>query len=38
VASIAELDIGAREGRDITHRALTLIADAPEAILATNEG
>lgn len=38
VASIAELDIGAREGRDIAHRALALLADAPEAILATNEG
>ena len=38
VASIAELDIGAREGRAIAHRALALIADAPEAIVATNEG
>jgi hypothetical protein len=38
VASIAELDIGAREGQAIASRALALIADAPEAILATNEG
>ena len=38
VASIAELDIGAREGRTIAERALTLIADATETILATNEG
>ena len=38
VASIAELDIGAREGQAIARRALALIAHAPEAILATNEG
>lgn len=38
VASIAELDIGAGEGRAIAHRALALIADTSEAILATNEG
>jgi hypothetical protein len=38
VASIAKLDIGAKGGRAIAHRALTLIANEPAAILATNEG
>lgn len=38
VASIAELDIGAKEGRAIAQRALAIISDVPETILATNEG
>lgn len=38
VASIAELDISAREGQAFAQRALALTADAAEALLATNEG
>jgi hypothetical protein len=38
VASIAELDIVARDGRAIADRALALIAGAPQEISATNEG
>jgi hypothetical protein len=38
VASVAKFDIHATEGRAIAHRALAFIKDAPEAIMATNEG
>jgi hypothetical protein len=38
VASVAKFDIHATEGRAIAHRALAFMEDAPEAIMATNEG
>jgi hypothetical protein len=38
VASVAKFDIHVTEGRAIAQRALTLMEDAQEAIVTTNEG